>query len=117
MLQALLVMDFHAHLSSCEVIGLLGGTWDPQQRRITVRAAYPCQRLEGSHSGTSVEMDPEAQVQVVARMEQRGLKSVGWLAVPHSWHPVHVITASPSETTVKIAPLKEQGRLRPGIRM
>lgn len=40
--QALLLMDVHVHLSGCEVIGLLGGTWQPQQRLLRVTAAYPC---------------------------------------------------------------------------
>ena len=30
-------MDLHAHLSNYEVIGLLGGTWDPAAQRIQVR--------------------------------------------------------------------------------
>lgn len=40
--QALLLMDVHVHLSGCEVIGLLGGTWQPQQRLLRVTVAYPC---------------------------------------------------------------------------
>lgn len=73
-----LVMDFHAHLSGCEIIGLLGGVWDPAGRQICVKQAYPCSRVAGSHSGTSVEVDPQAQVKAQEEMEQRGLTSVGW---------------------------------------
>jgi len=29
---AALLMDFHAHLSENEVVGLLGGTWNHQER-------------------------------------------------------------------------------------
>ena len=29
-----LIMDFHAHLSTCEVIGILGGTWDQESRTL-----------------------------------------------------------------------------------
>lgn len=36
-LQAMLVMDFHAHLSTHEVIGLLGGVWDPAAKAITIK--------------------------------------------------------------------------------
>ena len=32
------MMDLHAHLSNYEVIGLLGGTWDPETKRIQVSA-------------------------------------------------------------------------------
>ena len=35
--QATLIMDLHAHLSEHEIIGLLGGTWDPAAKRIQVR--------------------------------------------------------------------------------
>lgn len=28
----LLVVDFHAHLCDSEIIGFLGGTWDPNSR-------------------------------------------------------------------------------------
>lgn len=78
MKQVNLVMDVHAHLCACEIIGLLGGRWEPSSRRLSVVAAFPCTRLAGSHSGTSVEVDPEAQVAALHQMEQRGLTSVGW---------------------------------------
>ena len=35
-MQASWVMDLHAHLSNYEVIGLLGGTWDADNKRIQV---------------------------------------------------------------------------------
>lgn len=82
--EALLVMDFHAHLSTCEVIGLLGGSFEPNSKAISITAAYPCRRAEGSHSSTSVELDAESQVEVACAMEDRGLVPVGWY---HS-HPV-----------------------------
>lgn len=77
-LQVNLVMDFHAHLCGCEIIGLLGGKWEPEGRRMVIQAAYPCKRVAGSHSGTSVEVDPEAQVQAQEAMEKQGLSSLGW---------------------------------------
>lgn len=88
--QAQLVMDFHAHLCGCEIIGLLGGQWEADNRRIIVKAAYPCTRLEGSHSGTSVEVAPEAQVKAMQQMEQNSHTSVGWY---HS-HPIFEPTPS-----------------------
>lgn len=78
LVQVNLVMDFHAHLCGCEIIGLLGGKWDPAGRRMEIQAAYPCKRVAGSHSGTSVEVDPEAQVQAQEAMEKQGLASLGW---------------------------------------
>jgi protein MYSM1 len=40
-------MEFHAHLSCYEVIGLLGGHWDAAARRIAVMEAFPCRRAAG----------------------------------------------------------------------
>jgi protein MYSM1 len=81
---AVLVMDFHAHLSTWEVIGLLGGQFDEETKQLTIKSAYPCRRAAGSDSGTSVELDPASQVEVTAEMSKEGLKPVGWY---HS-HPV-----------------------------
>lgn len=81
---AVLVMDFHAHLSSCEVIGLLGGTFDTNTKQLVVKGAYPCRRTAGSDSTTSVELDPASQVIVKDEMATDGLIPVGWY---HS-HPI-----------------------------
>lgn len=82
--KALLLADFHAHLSSCEIIGLLGGTFDSERRVMEIKEAYPCRRALGSDSGTSVELDAESQVEATAAMEMQGLIPVGWY---HS-HPI-----------------------------
>ena len=82
--KAIMVMDFHAHLSISEVIGLFGGRFDPQQRHLTIVEAFPCLRAAGSDSGTSVELDAESQVEVMGALEAAGLIPVGWY---HS-HPV-----------------------------
>jgi hypothetical protein len=44
--QAMLLMDVHVHLSGCEVIGLLGGTWQPDKRLLTITDAYPCRCVD-----------------------------------------------------------------------
>ena len=87
---ALLVMDFHAHLSSeAEVIGLLGGTWDPARRELQVQAAFPVRELppdqaaadEGgaqADGGADVEMDPEGEVEARETIRRMGLVCVGW---------------------------------------
>ncbi|KAK9830977.1 hypothetical protein WJX81_004646 [Elliptochloris bilobata] len=82
--EVLLLMDLHAHLSSAEIIGLLGGSWDASTRSIQVAAAFPCARAAGSLSGTSVELDPAAEVETRALIAARGLVPVGWY---HS-HPI-----------------------------
>ena len=80
--QATVLMDLHAHLSSTEVIGLLGGVWKADGRHIEVVRAFPCRRALGSQSGTSVELDPSAEVETRALMQAEDLTPVGWCA-PH----------------------------------
>ena len=77
-MQVHLTMDFHAHLSSCEIIGLLGGRWDSDRKVISIQQAFPCRRASGSHSGTSVELDPEAEVETRDLMTAQNLTPVGW---------------------------------------
>lgn len=45
---------------------------------LDAREAFPCRRAFGSDSKTSVELDPEHEVETRAVMEQRGLVPVGW---------------------------------------
>lgn len=82
--KALMAMDFHSHLSGFEIIGLLGGTWDGDQKLLRVVEAYPCRRAAGSHGATSVELDAEAEVEARASMGEKDQRCVGWY---HS-HPV-----------------------------
>lgn len=57
---ALVVMDAHAHMCTNEVIGFLGGSFDPQERVLRVATAFPGR---GRASGRDVEMDPVAEVE------------------------------------------------------
>lgn len=52
---ALAVMDIHSHISKTEVIGMLGGHFDPGTQRLTIRMAVPCKSLS---TGMQCEMDP-----------------------------------------------------------
>lgn len=88
--EVLLVMDCHAHLSSYEIIGLLGGTWDAASRNLMVLDAYPCRRAAGSDARTSVELDPESEVEARAVMDQKSQRCIGWY---HS-HPTFEPTPS-----------------------
>jgi len=74
-------MDLHAHLCTNEVIGFLGGGYDPVTKTIVVERAFPGR---GQASGRDVEMDAVAAVELQAQVEAQNLKVVGWY---HS-HPV-----------------------------
>ena len=45
---AALLMDFHAHLSENEVVGLLAGTWNPQDRLLRYSPPLKTQYTKGS---------------------------------------------------------------------
>lgn len=101
---ALLVADFHAHLSDSEIIGFLGGHWDAvtrrtcslrrAQKRVSLRAglvvteAFPCKTVASDDDvvdrSINVEMSPESDVAVREEIERKSLQVVGWY---HS-HPV-----------------------------
>uniref|UniRef100_A0AAY4D449 Myb-like, SWIRM and MPN domain-containing protein 1 n=1 Tax=Denticeps clupeoides TaxID=299321 RepID=A0AAY4D449_9TELE len=72
---ALVVMDLHAHVSMGEVIGLLGGAYDEEQKVLKVRAAEPCNSLS---TGLQCEMDPVSQTQASELLGVRGHSVVGW---------------------------------------
>ncbi|KAI8322428.1 hypothetical protein GQ54DRAFT_240472, partial [Martensiomyces pterosporus] len=75
---AQLQMDFHAHLMLSEVIGLLGGRWDAEEKVLTVTRAFPCMALESEEAHTNVEMDPGSELVVRQQISESGLRVVGW---------------------------------------
>jgi hypothetical protein len=46
-------MDFHSHLASTEIIGLLGGTFNAKDKILTIELAFPC-------NSTSTEVQVKA---------------------------------------------------------
>lgn len=84
LISALVVADCHAHLCNEEIIGFLGGSWDPEGRLLTVSRSFPCRSLPLPDSETNVEMDPQSAVEVKEAIEREGMRVVGWY---HS-HPL-----------------------------
>lgn len=86
--EASFLMDFHSHLCRHEIIGFLGGTWDPHTRSLNVKRALPARRLvlgaPGENASVEVELDPESVPDIVEALDRDGLRVVGWY---HS-HPV-----------------------------
>ncbi|CAM9755641.1 unnamed protein product [Lampetra planeri] len=72
---ALIVMDIHAHVSSAEVIGLLGGHFHPDQQQLEVCAAEPC---DGVSTGLQCEMDAVAQTRASEALRAQGRAVLGW---------------------------------------
>ncbi|XP_077981786.1 histone H2A deubiquitinase MYSM1-like [Glandiceps talaboti] len=72
---ALLIMDMHAHLSSAEVIGLLGGRYNHDCHQLDVVIAEPCNSIS---TGLQCEMDPVSQTQACELISKSGYDVVGW---------------------------------------
>lgn len=73
--QVLITMDFHAHMSVAEVIGLLGGRFDADTRRLHVLSIFPC-RSVGTRK--ECEMDPISEMEAVQQFAALDLQPVGW---------------------------------------
>ncbi|XP_047000085.1 MPN domain-containing protein isoform X1 [Schistocerca americana] len=80
---AVLVMDFHCHLTTSEVVGYLGGHWDVNAHNLAITHAFPCKCRLGDR-----EMAPLVEADIYRAMEQRHLTLVGWY---HS-HPFTAAT-------------------------
>ncbi|QDZ21120.1 histone H2A deubiquitinase [Chloropicon primus] len=93
--EAMLLMDFHAHLSCYEVIGYLAGDWDAAARKLSIKRAFPCKGLTGTQQTDSCEMDPASELDAKQKMDELGLKVVGWY---HS-HPT--FKPNPSEKDIE----------------
>ncbi|TRY95205.1 hypothetical protein DNTS_010016 [Danionella cerebrum] len=69
----LLLMDFHCHLTSSEVVGYLGGRWDTNTQLLTVLRAFPCRtRLADKDAAPVIEEE------ICQNLFMRGLSLVGW---------------------------------------
>lgn len=82
--EALLIMDMHAHVSRCEVIGLLGGAYNEEKKVLRICAAEPCNSVS---TGLQCEMDPLSQTQACETLSALGLSVVGWYHSHPTFHP------------------------------
>ncbi|XP_044271707.1 deubiquitinase MYSM1-like [Tribolium madens] len=80
-LTTLLLMDFHAHTSLTEVMGLVAGTWNPTKKILTISHYEPCRNI--ASSATHCDMCPISQSKAAELIHNRGLDVLGWF---HS-HP------------------------------
>lgn len=80
-LTTLLLMDFHAHTSLTEVMGLVAGTWNPIKEILTICHYEPCRNI--ASSATHCDMCPISQSKAAELIHNRGLDILGWF---HS-HP------------------------------
>ena len=77
--QVTLLCDIHSHLSTAEVIGLLAGKWDPQEKILYIQASFPCASTQRIDDGAlDVELDPVAEYETRDVINGLGLTVVGW---------------------------------------
>ncbi|BES89265.1 Mov34 [Nesidiocoris tenuis] len=70
---AALVLDFHCHLTTSEVVGYLAGHWDVNAHNLAITHAFPCRsRLNDRELGPLVEED------IMRALEARRLTLAGW---------------------------------------
>uniref|UniRef100_A0A671R1Q3 MPN domain-containing protein n=1 Tax=Sinocyclocheilus anshuiensis TaxID=1608454 RepID=A0A671R1Q3_9TELE len=69
----LLLMDFHCHLTTSEVVGYLGGRWDTNTQLLTVLRAFPCRTWLGDKDAA-----PVVEEEICQNLFMRGLSLVGW---------------------------------------
>lgn len=75
--EALLVMNFHAHLCYNEVIGWLAGTYGDGV--LDIQAAFPVkEQARETNPRINVEMDPDAAFAAQEEIAAAGLQIVGW---------------------------------------
>ncbi|KND05014.1 uncharacterized protein SPPG_00695 [Spizellomyces punctatus DAOM BR117] len=82
---AMIVMDVHSHLAHTEIIGLLGGTYDPIERILKVADVFPCRSLS---TGVQCEMDPDSEMQAREVFSAKGYDVVGWYHSHPTFDPI-----------------------------
>nr|CAD7455237.1 unnamed protein product [Timema tahoe] len=70
---AVLVMDFHSHLTTSEVVGYLAGHWDVNAHNLAITHAFPCRSRLADR-----ELAPLVEADIYRAIDQRHLTLVGW---------------------------------------
>ncbi|XP_025094077.1 MPN domain-containing protein-like isoform X2 [Pomacea canaliculata] len=77
---AMLLMDFHSHLTTSEVVGYLGGHWSQQTHHVRITQAFPCKCRLGD-----IDKAPIVEEEIRQGMVKQGCSLVGWYhSHPHS---------------------------------
>jgi hypothetical protein len=70
---ALLLIDFHCHLTNREVVGYLAGNWDVGAHNLAIVQAFPCRsKLTDRDNSAMVEEE------IKQALERRHLNLIGW---------------------------------------
>lgn len=88
----LLLMHFHTHLFSCEVLGYMAGKWNSTNQHLTITEAYPCRCANNNDKQLTDLLEYELMVE----MEERGEVLGGW------YHSHNRCQSSPSLRDVEL---------------
>ena len=69
---ALLLIDFHAHLARMELCGYLGGKWEPQSQQLNIFQAYPIK-----YTNDLKELEKQKSA-IKSNIIEKGQMLVGW---------------------------------------
>ena len=95
---ALLLIDFHSHLTTGEVTGYLSGTWDFATHCLSILQAFPCRcRLGDKTKGKLIEDE------IRANLEQKNLSLVGWYHSHPTTAPHPTVRDSENQLDYQIA--------------
>lgn len=84
---ALLLMDYHCHLTDGEVVGYLAGSWDIGTHMLCILQAFPCRARLGDETRAKC-----IEEEIQQNLRQRNLSLVGWY---------HSHADKPSQPSVK----------------
>ena len=91
--QVAFICDAHAHMCESEVIGLLAGRWDAEQKVLYVQAPFPMTATDRHDDGsTDVELDPIAELEVREIIARLDMVVVGWYHSHPKFRPDPSIT-------------------------
>lgn len=102
-------MDLHAHMSLTEVMGLVGGIWNPQKKTLIILHYEPCRNI--ASSSTHCDMCPISQARAADIIHNKGLSILGWF---HS-HPTFAPEPSQQDLDTQLSVQQWIGNDKPCI--
>lgn len=108
-LSALILMDLHAHMYLTEVMGLMGGRWDPRAKKLAITRYIPCKNI--APSTTHCDMCPITQAMAADILHGENLDILGWY---HS-HPTFAPEPSQQDLDTQVSVQQWIGTNKPCI--
>lgn len=108
-LSSLILMDLHSHMSLTEVMGLVGGIWNPEKKTLIILHYEPCRNV--ASSTIHCDMCPISQAKAADIIHSKGLSILGWF---HS-HPTFAPEPSQQDLDTQLSVQQWIGNDKPCI--